>query len=65
MTIERVEVEKIANFLQGIAGHRLLSLIWRAIVGFAAKISIGSVGELSFDFLEAKWGTRAQRATLI
>lgn len=33
MTIERLEVEKIPNFLQGTAGHRLLSLIWRAIVG--------------------------------
>lgn len=32
MTIGRVEVDKIANFLQGSAGHRPLSLIWRAIV---------------------------------
>lgn len=32
MTIERVEEEKVARFLQSTVGHPPLSLIWRAIV---------------------------------
>lgn len=32
MTIERVEVGKTAKLLQSTAGHRPLSLMWRAIV---------------------------------